>query len=111
MVRKFTKAHREKIRKTQLGMSNNLAKPEFSTREQFGYIYIKIGDKWILEHHYIWCKENECSVPEGFVIHHIDGNKCNNVIENLECMSRSRHAKLHMGTKYFGKNAWKNEVE
>ena len=29
------------------------------------------------------------------VVHHIDGNKFNNSIENLEVMSASEHAKLH----------------
>jgi len=29
------------------------------------------------------------------VVHHIDGNKTNNNLENLKLMSRSEHSKLH----------------
>lgn len=35
------------------------------------------------------------TVPEGFVVHHEDGNKLNNVAQNLALLSRSAHAKEH----------------
>jgi hypothetical protein len=34
-------------------------------------------------------------IPEGYVIHHIDGNKLNNQIDNLRCMPLPEHARLH----------------
>jgi len=34
-------------------------------------------------------------IPEKFVVHHIDYNSLNNHAENLQCMSRSEHRKLH----------------
>lgn len=33
---------------------------------------------------------------EGYLVHHKDENTHNNSVTNLECMSRSEHAKLHM---------------
>jgi HNH endonuclease len=45
-------------------------------------------------HRVIW-EENYGEIPVGFCIHHKDGNKENNNITNLECISRKHHAKLH----------------
>jgi len=35
------------------------------------------------------------NIPKGQVIHHLDGNKQNNDMNNLMMLSRSEHAKLH----------------
>lgn len=35
------------------------------------------------------------AVPEGYVIHHKDFNPSNNTIENLQCMTRAEHTRLH----------------
>jgi ribonucleotide reductase alpha subunit len=48
-------------------------------------------------------------IPDGYDIHHIDGNTYNNDVNNLECLSHEDHAKLtaleqpnnHMITGYF----------
>lgn len=34
-------------------------------------------------------------IPEGYDIHHIDRDKANNTSNNLQCLSRSAHRKLH----------------
>lgn len=34
-------------------------------------------------------------IPEGFVVHHKDGNKLNNCILNLQLMKKSEHDRLH----------------
>lgn len=43
----------------------------------------------------IWERANKRKVPKGFVIHHIDRNRQNNKIENLQLLSYSDHAKIH----------------
>lgn len=56
-----------------------------------GY-YGKTNDGRTLLHRDIWEKSNGI-IPEGFDIHHIDGNKQNNKIENLELIRKDIHAK------------------
>lgn len=45
-------------------------------------------------HRVIW-ESHFGSIEKGFCIHHKDENKENNSIENLECIAKSEHAKLH----------------
>jgi len=42
----------------------------------------------------VW-KQHYGEKPYGYHIHHIDGNKDNNDISNLECLSPDDHAKRH----------------
>ena len=37
----------------------------------------------------------KCEIPEGFVVHHKDGNKLNNCILNLQLMRKFDHASIH----------------
>ena len=55
------------------------------------YLNNETGDSL---HRYIW-KLHNGSIPDGYHIHHIDGNKDNNDISNLLCVSCSEHMKLH----------------
>lgn len=45
-------------------------------------------------HQEIWRFVNG-KIPEGYCIHHIDGNSLNNAIENLVCISPAEHARIH----------------
>lgn len=71
----------------------------------------KIGTSRIRLHRYIWEKYNN-ALPKGYEIHHIDGNKDNNEIENLVALSKKEHLLYH------GENAseelinkWKKSLE
>ena len=47
---------------------------------------------------YIYCKSNRIKYPlrfRSYDIHHIDRNKLNNKIENLELLTRKQHKKKH----------------
>lgn len=59
-----------------------------------GYKMIRIGNKYIYEHIWVW-KSNNGEIPKGYVIHHINSKRNDNRIENLMCLSSSEHAKLH----------------
>lgn len=46
-------------------------------------------------HRLIWMVANGCDIPEGYDVHHIDGNKLNNSINNLELVNRFEHNSYH----------------
>lgn len=59
-----------------------------------GYKKFRINGIDIPEHRLVWEKHNG-PIPEGYVIHHKDGNGLNNSIENLEMMTRAEHVRHH----------------
>lgn len=64
-------------------------------KHKTGYMMISVpGTKGVRYHRYLWEKHNG-KIPEGYVIHHKDGNKLNNNLDNLQLMSSKEHAKLH----------------
>lgn len=63
----------------------------------YGY-YVSCENKSDRLHRVIW-KELHGDIPSGFIIHHKDGNKKNNVIENLELIEWGAHTIKHR-TKY-----------
>lgn len=50
------------------------------------------------EHSIVWENKNG-PIPLGMQIHHIDGNKTNNNIENLQLVTPLEHKRLHSGCK------------
>lgn len=75
------------------GKDNPSYKKGFFIRKD-GYKMLNFDGKQIMEHRHIWIKHN-CNIPKGYHIHHIDGDKLNNKIENLQLMKNSDHQKLH----------------
>ena len=59
-----------------------------------GYKTIKKSGYTKLEHRAVW-EEYHGKIPKDHFIHHINGNKLDNRIENLECLSRIEHGKTH----------------
>lgn len=45
--------------------------------------------------HRLIYEEEYGKIPDGYHIHHKDGDKLNNNIDNLECLSASNHGKTH----------------
>lgn len=58
-----------------------------------GYYGMTNGKRYSM-HRFIWESERG-KIPDGWDIHHIDGNKENNEIENLECLPKSEHTKKY----------------
>lgn len=57
------------------------------------YFSLSNGDRCLM-HRYVWQKEKGI-IPNGYDIHHIDGNRSNNNITNLECISKAEHTRKY----------------
>lgn len=75
---------------------------KFTRDEKTGYYLNSTIRKRL--HRYIWEYHNG-DIPKGHHIHHIDGDKNNNDIDNLKLVKASKHAKIH------GKERFKNNKE
>jgi hypothetical protein len=67
-----------------------------------GYRILSVDGKRIAEHRQIWI-DNFGEIPKGKIIHHKNGDKLDNRIENLELTSRNVHRYMHHG------NHWSEE--
>lgn len=70
--------------------------------EQFidwsGRIWVRDKDKTIRRSHFIWLKYHK-SIPENHEIHHVDCDKTNDNIDNLQLLTATEHRKLHQKLK------------
>jgi hypothetical protein len=63
------------------------------TKRNTGYFGRTTDDRTLL-HRDVW-ELNNGKIEKGFDIHHIDGDKENNELSNLECLSKSEHTRLY----------------
>lgn len=62
-------------------------------KDSNGYIRIQTGDGYKYQHRAVWRKQNG-EIPEGYIIHHKNGDKTDNRMENLELIHRTKHDQL-----------------
>ncbi len=51
-------------------------------------------DKAFLLHKLVW-EEAHGPVPQGYELHHLDGDKANWTLDNLKMLDRHTHQKIH----------------
>lgn len=68
-----------------------------------GYVKIRVGKEhpladpngYAYEHLVVWVSAANERPSNGFILHHTNGYKDDNRLENLELMSRAEHNRLH----------------
>lgn len=63
--------------------------------ESQGCRYVCIGGKDILEHRYIMEQHLDRPLDINEIVHHINGDRLDNRLENLELMTKGEHSTLH----------------
>ncbi len=69
------------------------------SKQEFNGLTYYLCDKYFQKkgirlHRVVWMYHNG-EIPKGFHVHHIDSDRSNNQIENLELISKNIHAKNH----------------
>ncbi len=58
-----------------------------------GYIYLIINRRSVPEHRVVW-EQHHDKIPHGWIVHHLNGIRDDNRIENLIAMPRNRHSPI-----------------
>lgn len=99
------KKHNE-ITKKKIGLANSHKSPEDAKRyNKDGYRQFTYKGRNILEHQYIWLRDNNQGmiyIPDGWVVHHKNQNKIDNRIDNLACIPKDFHDYLHWAIRKRG---------
>lgn len=64
----------------------------------------------VKEHVYFYQEYYKCCMLYWGDVHHIDGNKENNMIWNLQGMMKGQHSRLHMIGNKYGRYKKKNKI-
>ena len=56
-----------------------------------GYVGIKVNGEVFREHRIVW-ERTHGPLPDGWVVHHLNGDRADNKLENLYAMPRRRHS-------------------
>ena len=67
--------------------------------EEYPYVrlYFNSHEKWIKLSRLVWMAGTKSVIPEGWEVHHRDLNPAHNWFENLFCLHKVDHGKLHRG--------------
>lgn len=99
--KELSSSHKENIRK---GMIKYWNKNRTKQLQKNGYISISIGNKKYYEHRLIMEKFLGRKLKRNEQIHHKNGIKTDNRIENLEIVILGQHQKIHALKNRLGKN-------
>lgn len=101
---KYCCKHRSRLQRTKTTEPSKKALNRFQpVIQKNGYIRININGKRVLEHIFIMEQFISRKIKLSECVHHKNGIKNDNRIENLELISKSNHQKIHRTGKKLNK--------
>ena len=104
---KQTDEAKRKISEAKAGKLSNPSKYGGHTKNRSGYVYVYnpthphcSSDGYVMEHRLVMENSIGRYLEKDESVHHINRNRKDNRIENLQLMTRSEHAKLHAEMKH-----------
>lgn len=69
-----------------------------------GYVKLRVGrshpladpNGYAYEHHVVWCAAGNTKPLPSQILHHVNGDKTDNRVENLKLMERGAHNAFHL---------------
>ncbi len=83
--------------------NNNWRGGRYVSRGGYCLIYQPDKQGYTPEHRLVWEEANGRRLPDGWVVHHLNGVRTDNRPENLVAMSRSKHGRIELGEAYKNK--------
>lgn len=87
------KSHHERLRRAS-ALGDTPIKCQAMGWIQDGYRYTCVGGHRMREHRWVW-ERAYGSIPNGAVIHHKNGDRLDNSLDNLELLGNGEHTKKH----------------
>lgn len=98
----YLKEHGRRLGLSNLGKVSKKKNMSNGSITSEGYKTFVFNGKKIKEQHLIWCRTygNLPFIPTGFIIHHLDGDKLNNIENNLILLQKEDHNNLHWDIRH-----------
>jgi hypothetical protein len=95
-----------KCKKCAKERKKELKKRGYTPKRKLGACYMKDQSSGRHLHCVIWEKHHKKKIPKGYHIHHINGNKRDNRIQNLQCCSPAEHIRIHTPSYHKINGTW-----